>query len=214
MILQTAAAILIGYLLGSIPFSYIIPRLVKHIDIREKGSGNVGTLAVWRYVNPFFGVIALAADMGKGALAIFAAQWLGLDTIWICVTGFAAVAGHNWPVLLNFRGGKGAATIMGVLLAFMPVQAVIGICIAVLIIIPTSNVRLGMVGLAFIPLVAWFQDKPLAYIYYPLALVLFLAVYTIAGLKKEMARSGQRNGLIMDRKYHFWQTKKPGHDEP
>jgi acyl phosphate:glycerol-3-phosphate acyltransferase len=208
MVLQAASAIFIGYFLGSIPFCYIIARLVKHIDLREKGSGNVGTLAVWRYVNPFYGVIALAADMGKGALAIYAAQRLGLDAIWICVAGFAAVAGHNWPVLLGFRGGKGAATIMGVLLAFMPVQTVIGICIAVLIIIPTSNVRLGMVGLAFIPLAAWFFDKPPEYIYYPLALVLFLAVYTIAGLKKEIVRTGQKAGLIVDRKYHFWQTKK------
>jgi acyl phosphate:glycerol-3-phosphate acyltransferase len=208
MFLPVAAAILIGYFLGSIPFSYIIARLVKHIDIREKGSGNVGTLAVWRYVNPFFGVIALAADMGKGALAVFAAQRLGLDTIWICAAGFAAVAGHNWPVLLGFRGGKGAATIMGVLLAFMPVPTLIGISIAVLIIIPTSNVRLGMVGLAFIPLTAWYFGKPAEYIFYPLALVLFLAIYTIAGLKKEMARTGHKTGLIIDRKYNFWQTKK------
>jgi acyl phosphate:glycerol-3-phosphate acyltransferase len=211
--LQAVAAIFTGYFLGSIPFSYIIARMVKHIDIREKGSGNVGTLAVWRYVNPFFGVIALAADMGKGALAIYAAQRLGLDAIWICTAGFASVAGHNWPVLLGFRGGKGAATIMGVLLAFMPVQTVIGICIAVLIIIPTSNVRLGMIGLAFIPLVAWFFDKPLEYIYYPLALVLFLAVYIIAGLKKEIIRTGHKTGLIIDSKYHFWQTKKSGRDE-
>jgi acyl phosphate:glycerol-3-phosphate acyltransferase len=208
MFLPIAAAILIGYFLGSIPFSYIIARLVKHIDIREKGSGNVGTLAVWRYVNPFFGIIALAADMGKGALAIIAAQRLGVGTIWICAAGFAAVAGHNWPFLLGFRGGKGAATIMGVLLAFMPVQTLIGISIAVLIIIPTSNVRLGMVGLAFIPLAAWYFGKPAEYIYYPLALVLFLAIYTVAGLKKEMAKTGHKTGLIIDRKYNFWQTKK------
>jgi acyl phosphate:glycerol-3-phosphate acyltransferase len=208
MVFTIAVVIFIGYFLGSIPFSYIIARLVKHIDIREKGSGNVGTLAVWRYVNPFFGVIALAADMGKGALAVFTAQWLGVDTIWVCTAGFAAVAGHNWPVLLGFRGGKGAATIMGVLLAFMPIQTIIGIAIAVLVIIPTSNVRLGMVGLAFIPLVAWFFGKPAEYIYYPLALILFLAIYTIAGLKKEMVKTGQRSGLIIDRKYHFWQTKK------
>ena len=62
MVLHTAAAIFIGYFLGSIPFSNIIPRLVKHIDLREKGSGNVGTLAVWRYVYHFFGMIALAAS--------------------------------------------------------------------------------------------------------------------------------------------------------
>jgi glycerol-3-phosphate acyltransferase PlsY len=212
--LQIAAAIVTGYLLGSIPFSYIIPRYVKHFDIREKGSGNVGPLAVWRYVSPWWGIIALAADMGKGALAVFVAQWLGLEPIWVCTAGLAAVAGHNWPVLLKGRGGKGAATIMGILLAFMPVQTLIGILIAVLVIIPTSNVRLGMVGLAFIPLIAWLFDRPPIYIYYPLALILFLAVYTIAGLKKDMARAGQKGGLIVDKNYNFWQTKKSGRDKP
>ncbi|OGO01202.1 MAG: hypothetical protein A2Y90_06780 [Chloroflexi bacterium RBG_13_52_12] len=210
MVYQIIAAIIIGYLLGSIPFGYLIPRLVKGIDIREKGSGNVGALAVWREVNPFFGIIALAADAGKGVLTIYTARWLGLDTLWICIAGFAAVAGHNWPVFLKFRGGKGAATIMGILLAFMPLQFVIGLGIAVLVIIATSNVRLGLIGLACIPLIAWLFHKPAEFIYYPLALIVFLIVYTLIGLKGEVARRGEKNNLIMDRKYNFWQTKKSG----
>lgn len=209
MVYQITGAIITGYLLGSIPFSYIIARLVKNIDIRDAGSGNVGTLAVWREVNPFFGIIALAADMGKGALAIYTARWLGLDIIWICIAGFAAVIGHILPVFLKFRGGKGAATIMGVLMAFMPLQTVIGIGIAVLIIVPTSNVRLGIIGLASIPFTAWLFGKPAEYIYYPLGLIIFLIVITLAGLKGELARSGKKENLIVDRNYHFWQTKKP-----
>src|SRR4030042_4728644 len=210
MVYQIIAAIIIGYLLGSIPFGYLIPRLVKGIDIREKGSGNVGALAVWREVNPFFGIIALAADAGKGVLTICTARWLGLDTLLICIAGFAAVGGHNWPVFLKFRGGKGAATIMGILLAFMPLQFVIGLGIAVLVIIATSNVRLGLIGLACIPLIAWLFHKPAEVIYYPLALIVFLIVYTLIGLKGEVARRGEKNNLIMDRKYNFWQTKKSG----
>jgi len=205
-------AIITGYLLGSIPFSYIIPRLVKKIDIRETGSGNVGTLAVWREVNPFFGIMALAADTGKGVLSIYTARWLGLDTPWICAAGFAAVVGHVWPVFLRFKGGKGGATIMGVLLAFMPLQFLIGLGIAILIIIPTSNVRLGTIGLAFIPLIAWLFGKPAEYIFYPLALIVFLIIVMLIGLKGELARSGKRGNLtslIIDRKYNFWQTKKP-----
>lgn len=210
MVYRIIGAIIIGYLLGSIPFSYIIPRLVKKIDIRERGSGNVGPLAVWREVNPLWGIIALSCELGKGALSIYAAKWLGLDTAWICVAAFAAVAGHNWPVFLNFRGGKGASVIMGVLLAFMPVQTLIGIGIAVLVVIPTSNVRLGIIGLACIPLIAWLFHKPPEYIYYPLGLVVFLIVYTLIGLKGEIARTGQKDNLIVDKKYNFWQTKKRG----
>jgi len=210
MVYNIVAALVIGYLLGSIPFAYIIARLKKGIDIRQKGSGNIGALAVWREVNPGFGIISLASDVGKGVLTVYVARWLGLDLPWICVAGFAAVAGHNWPVFLNFRGGKGAATIMGVLLAFMPVQFAIGLGIAILVIIPTSNIRLGMIGLACIPLIAWLFDKPSAYIYYPLGLILFLAAYTLIGLKGEIARAGEKKSLIVDKKYNFWQTKKNG----
>lgn len=210
MVYNIVAALVIGYLLGSIPFAYIIARLKKGIDIRQKGSGNIGALAVWREVNPGFGIIALASDVGKGVLTVYVARWLGLDLPWICVAGFAAVAGHNWPVFLNFRGGKGAATIMGVLLAFMPVQFAIGLGIAILVIVPTSNIRLGMIGLACIPLIAWLFDKPSAYIYYPLGLILFLAAYTLIGLKGEIARAGEKKSLIVDKKYNFWQTKKNG----
>ena len=208
MIIEIIVAIIIGYLLGAIPFAYIIARTRKGIDIREKGSRNVGALAVWREVNPGFGIIALAADVGKGVLAVYVAKWLGIDLIWICVAGLAAVVGHNWPVFLKFRGGKGASTIMGVLLALMPVQFLIGLGIAILIVIPTSNIRLGMIGLACIPLIAWLFDKPAEYIYYPLFLILFLAVYTLLGLKAEIARGGERKWLIVDKKYTFWQTKK------
>jgi glycerol-3-phosphate acyltransferase PlsY len=208
LVIEKIAAIIIGYLLGAIPFAYIIARTRKGIDIRQKGSGNVGALAVWREVGPVFGIIALAADVGKGVLAVYAALWLGLDTIWICAAGFAAVAGHNWSVFLKFGGGKGAATIMGVLLALMPVQFAIGLGIAILIVIPTSNIRLGMIGLACIPLIAWLFDKPPVYIYYPLFLILFLAAYTLIGLKKEITRGGEKKGLIVDKKYNFWQTKK------
>ena len=207
---QIAGAVITGYLLGSIPFAYIITRLKLGIDIRERGSGNAGALAVWREAGPVYGIIGLAADVGKGVLTVYAARWLGIDIIWVCAAGFAAVIGHNWPVFLGFRGGKGAATIMGVLLALMPVQFAIGLGIAILVIIPTSNIRLGMIGLACIPLIAWLFHKDVIYIYYPLFLILFLAAYTVIGLKGEMARAGENKGLVVDKKYNFWQTRKNG----
>ncbi len=208
MTLQIIGAIIIGYLLGSIPFAYIVTRLKMGIDIRDKGSGNVGALAVWREIGPAYGIIVLITDVGKGVLPVYIAQWLGIEIVWVCAAGFAAVVGHNWPVFLGFRGGKGAATIMGVLLALMPLQFVIGLGIAIVVIIPTSNIRLGMIGLACIPLVAWFFGKDIINIYYSLFLILFLVIYTLIGLKGEMARSADKKDLIVDKKYNFWQTKK------
>ena len=209
MVLNIAAAIVIGYLLGSIPFAYIMARHKDGIDIRDVGSGNVGALAVFREVGPAFGILVLIGDAGKGALSVLIAQWLGLDLIWVCVAGFAAVAGHNWPVFLKFKGGKGAATIMGVLLAFMPVQFAIGLGIAIVVVMITSNIRLGMIGLAFIPLIVWLFDKEATIpIFFSLGLFLFLVIRTLVGLKGELARAGEKKGLIFDRDYHFWQTKK------
>jgi len=208
VVLNVIAAIIIGYLLGSIPFAYITARLKKGIDIREVGSGNVRALNVCREVGPAFGLAVPAADLVKGVLAVFIARWLSLDLVWICVAGFAAVAGHNWPCFLRFRGGRGAVTIMGVLIPLVPVQFAIGLGIAVVVIIITSNIRLGMIGLAFIPLFAWLFDKESTLIFYSLALFLFLVIRTVSGFRRELAKAGDKKGLIFDRDYHFWQTKK------
>ena len=98
MVFIVIAAVVIGYLLGSIPPAYIVARLKKKIDIRQVGSGNVGALNVYRNVGPIFGLAVLVADLVKGALAVLIAQWLGLSLVWTCLAGFAAVVGHNWPV--------------------------------------------------------------------------------------------------------------------
>jgi glycerol-3-phosphate acyltransferase PlsY len=203
-----AVAVILGYLLGSIPFAYIVARLKKGVDIRQAGGGNVGALNVYRQVGPAFGLAVLAADVAKGVLAIFIARWLGLADAWICTAGFAAVLGHNWPCFLHFKGGRGAATIMGILVTLVPIPFVIGLGIAVVVVIITSNIRLGMIGLAFIPLIAWrFQETDI-FIFYSLALFFFLVIRTLAGLSGEMAQAGGKKNLIFDRDYHFWQTKK------
>jgi glycerol-3-phosphate acyltransferase PlsY len=208
-VVQNIIAVVIGYLLGSIPFAYIVARLKKRVDIRQLGGGNVGALNVYREVGPAFGLAVLAADVAKGALAVLIARWLALDLIWVGIAGFAAVAGHNWPVFLRFKGGKGAATVMGVLIPLVPIQFAIGLGIAIVVVMITSNIRLGMIGLAFIPLIAWLFDKPSTLIFYSLALFLFLVIHTLVGLRGEMAKAGDnKKSLIFDREYHFWQTKK------
>lgn len=201
-------AAVIGYLLGSIPFAYIVARLKKGIDIRQVGGGNVGALNVYREVGPAFGIIVLVTDLIKGVLIVYIARWLGLSDIWVCVAGFAAVAGHNWPVFLNFRGGRGAVTIMGVLIPLIPIPFVIGLGVAVVVIMITSNVRLGMVGIACMPLITWLFDGEPVFIFFSLALFLFLVIRTVSGFTREMIRTTDKKSLIFDRDYHFWQTRK------
>ena len=85
MILNTIIAVVIGYLLGSIPSAYIAGRLKKGVDVRQVGGGNVGALNVMREVGVAVGFAVLAADIAKGVVAVFVAQWLGLPLIWVFV---------------------------------------------------------------------------------------------------------------------------------
>ena len=108
-------AALAGYLLGSIPFGLILTRLAGLGDIRRVGSGNIGATNVLRTGNKRLAALTLLLDGGKGALAVLAAGPWGETAA--LIAGLAAVLGHNFPVWLGFRGGKGVATTIGVLLA-------------------------------------------------------------------------------------------------
>ncbi len=124
------AAVAIGYVIGSIPFGLVLTRLAGLGDIRAIGSGNIGATNVLRAGNKTLAAATLVLDGGKGALALafVASDWGGVGLGWGSgsglIAGIAAVVGHNFPVWLKFRGGKGVATTLGVLLAgFWPVGA-------------------------------------------------------------------------------------------
>lgn len=117
--------IILAYLLGSIPTAYILGRLVKGIDIRKMGSGTVGTVNAFRSLGFRSALVILVVDIGKGMLAVLAAQALGLALPVVLLAGAAAVVGHNWPVFLHFQGGRGSATTLGVLLLLIPRELLI-----------------------------------------------------------------------------------------
>ena len=210
MILNTIIAIITGYILGSIPFAYIAGRLKKGEDIRQMGAGNMGALNVMHHVGTAAGYAVWLADMAKGLLAVLVAQWLGLSLEWVLVAGFAAVVGHNWPVFLGFKGGKGGATAMGVLLALVPGEFGISFAITAVVVIITSNPVLGMVvGLAFLPVLIWQLNGSGLLVVYTLALAAFLGIrYLVTALKRVKGGTDIKKGLIFNKEYHFWQVKK------
>jgi glycerol-3-phosphate acyltransferase PlsY len=116
-----------GYLLGSVPFGYLIPRLVRGEDVRTRGSGNVGASNVWRVYGRSLGVPVALLDVAKGFVPAALGLWLGGDWIGV-LAGAAAMAGHARPVFLGFsRGGKMVATAGGVAFALAPLAA--GCCL-------------------------------------------------------------------------------------
>lgn len=106
-----------SYLLGSFPTAHLLGKWLRRIDIRNVGLRNMGTLNVFHVLGPFWAAVTFVIDAGKGASAVLLAQASGLGVQAIACCGMLAVAGHNWPVFARFRGGKGAATGIGVVVA-------------------------------------------------------------------------------------------------
>lgn len=132
-----------AYALGSVPTAYLIARLVRGIDIRSVGSGNVGALNTFHQVGPAAAIAVLAADTLKGSAAILISMAMS-DSPWVCVYGaLGVVAGHNWPMFLRFRGGKGAATALGVSLAVQPWLTFLALAVALLVALRTRNMVLA-----------------------------------------------------------------------
>lgn len=135
LVAQLVIAVVAGYLLGAIPSAYLAGRIFRHADIRVLGDGNVGAENAYHQFGPKTGIGVGIADIGKGALVVGVFQASGFPQGTVLAAGLAAVAGHNWPVYLHFRGGRGAATAIGVLLvALFPASiapGVIGLLLAV-----------------------------------------------------------------------------------
>ena len=209
MVVNATIAIVIAYLLGSIPFAYIAGKLLKGIDIRQVGGGNMGAVNTAREIGPVPGLLVLVADIAKGSLAVIIALRLDLSLILVFGAGFAAVLGHNWPVFLKFRGGRGAATTIGVLFALVPLEFAINLALILAIIVITSNVRLAVVvGLAVLPFIIWQINGSGMLITYSAVMFLFLCARSVSDTREAMARVGDKRSLIFDREYHFWQSRK------
>ena len=163
--------VIFGYFLGAIPSGYIAGHLVKGVDIRELGDRNMGAANTFREIGPWAGIAVGAVDVSKGALAVLVAHWASLSDSLVLLTGLAAVAGHNWPVNLQFRGGRGASTTVGVLLTLMPRQMFILLAAGGMCLFATRNVILTCaVIFAPLSLVAWWFDTPPYLIAYGIAL--------------------------------------------
>jgi len=148
--------IVIAYLLGSIPTAYIAGRLKKGVDIRQVGDGNMGAGNAFHQLGPGTGFTVGTLDAVKGALAISFAQAASLPQAAVLLAGVAAVIGHNWPVFLNFRGGRGEATTIGILLVLVTQPVLITGAFAAAVLIRSKKVLLASAVL-FIPLpfVCW-----------------------------------------------------------
>ncbi|MBE9060145.1 glycerol-3-phosphate 1-O-acyltransferase PlsY [cf. Phormidesmis sp. LEGE 11477] len=180
-------ALLMAYLLGSIPTGFLLAKALGGIDIREHGSGNTGATNVFRVMGKGAGITALAIDLLKGIMAVWLMRWLVTDSglagsalrgtlsdqaaAWACVLAAAlAVLGHSKSVWLGFTGGKSAATGLGVLLALtwpvgLSVASVFGVALGISRTVSVGSIAAAMSAVVFM----WLTRQPVAYIWLAIA---------------------------------------------
>lgn len=150
----------IGYLLGSIPFGFLIVRVTAGADIRSQGSGNIGATNVFRK-SRWAGIGTLLLDGGKGYLAVLIARWMGGDPAWQAIAALAAILGHVFTVWLRFKGGKGVATGCGAYLAICPAAVVTTLVVFVLTVAVTRYISLASIlATGAFPLWAYLYGEP------------------------------------------------------
>jgi len=158
-------AIVAAYLIGGIPFGYLVVKWTTGADVRSSGSGNIGATNVLRTTGRSAGIVTLLLDIAKGAVAVWLAGKLTAGNInWMSAAALAVMAGHAFPVFLRFKGGKAVASFIGayLVLAPMPMFAVLIVFIGVVAV--TRHVSLGSVLAAgMFPLAVWmFMQPPLS----------------------------------------------------
>jgi len=160
-------AVLVGYLLGSIPTGYVVAR-AKGVDIRSAGSGNIGATNVFRILGTPAGILVLLVDAAKGWIAVLIGMrmiwpWIAPDVVtgtaeWLGVAaGVAAVLGHNYTFWLGFKGGKGIATSAGVLAGLVPQALLVALGVWIAVVVLSRYVSLASILGAFVlPFAVWF----------------------------------------------------------
>ena len=176
--MKIALVIISCYLLGSIPFGYIVGELFKKVDIRELGSGNIGASNAFRILGPPLASLVLIGDIGKGIFSIYLVRLLNIDnSLILTIAGLAVICGHDWSLFLGFKGGKGIATTFGVVFALNPIISILAVTVWGIVIISTRYASLSSIcALISIFVFTIFFKQPYEYIIFS-AIILILGIF-------------------------------------
>ena len=168
--------LLVSYLVGAIPFGYLVARW-RGVDIFQQGSGNIGATNVARVLGWREGVLTLLGDVLKGFLPVLLAMYFGLEPWEISWVGLASFLGHLYPVFLKFKGGKGVATALGILLAVAPAGTLILASVFALVATTSRAVSLAsLIAAVLAPLVLWLLWYPLPFVGLSFVLALLIVI--------------------------------------
>jgi acyl phosphate:glycerol-3-phosphate acyltransferase len=155
-------AVAIAYLVGGIPFGYLLVRLKTGEDVREKGSGNIGATNVLRTTGRAVAIATLVLDIAKGFVAVWLAAKLTNDSpLWMSAAALAVMAGHAYPIFLKFRGGKAMASFVGAFLYLTPIPLAAALLLFVAVVAVTRQISMGSIAAAgSLPLAVWLILHP------------------------------------------------------
>lgn len=176
-ILHFLLGFVLGHVCGSVPSGLWLVQAFHGIDIRNYGSKNIGTTNVFRAVGPKTAVLVLIADAFKGILAVGIMSYFFHNPLLDVVTALGALLGHNYSLFLGFKGGKGVATALGLLIFMMPKVAVASFGIWLACVLLTRYVSLGSIMAAiFTPPLAWYLGYPSAYVIFSVVAAFFVVL--------------------------------------
>lgn len=176
-ILHFLLGFVLGHVCGSVPSGLWLVQAFHGIDIRNYGSKNIGTTNVFRTVGPKTAVLVLIADAFKGILAVGIMSYFFHNSLLDVVTALGALLGHNYSLFLGFKGGKGVATALGLLIFMMPKVAVASFGIWLVCVLLTRYVSLGSIMAAiFTPPLAWYLGYPSAYVIFSVVAAFFVVL--------------------------------------
>ena len=155
-------ALAIAYLVGGIPFGYLLVRLKSGQDVRSMGSGNIGATNVLRTSGRMIAVATLLLDIAKGFFAVWLAARLTDDSVlWTSLAALAVMAGHAYPVFLKFQGGKAVASFIGAFLFLTPIPLLATLVVFVIVVAATRHISMGsIIAAAGLPLATWLIMHP------------------------------------------------------
>jgi acyl phosphate:glycerol-3-phosphate acyltransferase len=182
--METAALLLASYLLGSIPFGLIAAK-IKGIDVTRTGSGNIGATNVFRSVGKLYGIAVFILDMAKGYVPVTLAASTGQGPFIVMLCGILAIAGHMFSPFMKFKGGKGVATGLGVILGIAPRLFILSFALGLVIIAATGYVSLASVtGSLFLSILMSRSGQPLPYVWMVFLITAFIVIKHIPNIRR------------------------------
>ena len=197
-----------AYLLGSVPPAYLAARLSRGIDLRKFGTGNIGLSNLWHATNKRVAIVVpvIFFDIVKGMPLVWAAKVMGLGFTGQAAVVIAVIIGHNWPVYLGFRGGRGMLTTLGIAIILpvvndlFPWPVIVGVSITALGTFVIRNSPLGVgVGVASLPLMSWAVQEPLALTLIYLGITLVMIIRRLALPRRDISASLSLRQLLLNR---------------